>query len=161
AAGMLPQHVVVHAAYVLNTASPEADKAERSAVALTKELERTSALGVLGCCFHPGSAGEGDVERAVARVGGAVTRAVESVPDGAGGVTETPAGAGRTVGRTPEEIGGMLARVPAPLRARAGYGLDTCHLFAAGHDITASASALRDILDRFTDAAGAPPSFIH
>ena len=36
----------------------------------------------------------------------------------------------------------MLDGVPPALRRRTGYGLDTCHLFSAGHDITASAAAL-------------------
>ena len=74
---------------------------------------------------------------------------------------ENTAGAGATVGRTPEEVGAILAAVPAPLRARAGYGLDTCHLFAAGHDITVSAEALAGILDQFEAAAGEAPSFFH
>jgi deoxyribonuclease IV len=74
---------------------------------------------------------------------------------------ENTAGAGLTMGRTPEEIGMMLADVPDALRARTGFGLDTCHLFSAGHDITASKKALTTILDEFESAAGAPPSFFH
>jgi deoxyribonuclease-4 len=74
---------------------------------------------------------------------------------------ENTAGAGLTVGRTPEEVGAILAAVPAPLRPRTGYGLDTCHLFAAGHDITASPAAFEAVLDAFEQAAGEPPSFFH
>jgi deoxyribonuclease-4 len=51
--------------------------------------------------------------------------------------------------------------VPAALRARTGYGLDTCHLFAAGHDITASPAALTAVLDAFEAATGEPPAFLH
>jgi deoxyribonuclease-4 len=74
---------------------------------------------------------------------------------------ENTAGAGLTVGRTPEEVGAILAAVPRNLRARTGYGLDTCHLFAAGHDISVSAAALTGILDAFEEAAGEPPAFFH
>jgi deoxyribonuclease IV len=161
AAGILGAHVVVHAGYVLNTASPEPEKADRAALALAKELERTSALGAMGCCFHPGSAGTGALEDAVARVGDAVTQALEAHPEGARVLVENTAGAGRTVGRTPAEVAGILARVPQALRARTGYGLDTCHLFAAGHDIAASPAALRDVLDAFAEATGEPPAFFH
>ena len=42
-----------------------------------------------------------------------------------------------------------------------GHGLDTCHLFAAGHDISASPGALRGVLDAFSDAVGAPAAFFH
>lgn len=156
-----PSHVLVHAGYVLNTASPEPDKAEKAARALAKELERTTALGAMGCCFHPGSAGTGDLASAIARAGDAVGHAIESVPKGARVLIENTAGGGKTVGRTAAEVAAMLERVPAPLRARAGYGLDTCHLFAAGHDIAASADALRGVLDAFCDATGEQPAFLH
>ena len=53
AAGIAPRHVLVHGAFVLNTASPEETKAARAKSALAKELERSTALGVGGCCFHP------------------------------------------------------------------------------------------------------------
>lgn len=161
AAGIAPDHVIVHAGYVLNTASPEEEKASRAAIALAKELERTSALGVRGCCFHPGSAGTSDVASAIARVGDAVTAALEAVPNGARVLVENTAGAGKTVGRTPEEVAGILARVPAALRSRAGYGLDTCHLFAAGHDIGRSPESQRAVLDAFADATGEAPAFFH
>jgi deoxyribonuclease-4 len=66
-----------------------------------------------------------------------------------------------TMGKTPEEIGAVLREIPAPLRRRTGYGLDTCHLFSAGHDITASPAALKRVLDAYESAAGSPPAFFH
>src|SRR6185503_13305603 len=51
-----PVNVVVHAAYVLSVATPEDEKWARASAGLTKELERSSALGVGAVCFHPGSA---------------------------------------------------------------------------------------------------------
>lgn len=161
AAGIAPANVVVHAGFVLNTASPEPEKAEKAANALARELERTTALGALGCCFHPGSAGTGDVESALARVAQAVTRAIETVPDGSRVLIENTAGAGKTVGRTPGEVASILSAVPAALRRRTGYGLDTCHLFAAGHDIAASPESLRGVLDAFAEATGENPAFFH
>jgi deoxyribonuclease-4 len=152
---------LVHAAYVLNTASPEADKYERAAGGLAKELERTTQLGAFGFCFHPGSAGTSDPASAVARVGDAITRALESVDGTTRVLIENTAGAGRTMGRTPEEIAGMLQRVPAALRGRAGYGLDTCHLFASGLDLHTSPASASALIDRFCDIIGEPPSFLH
>ncbi len=55
----------------------------------------------------------------------------------------------------------MLAAVPVALRPRTGYGLDTCHLYAAGLDITVSPAALTAVLDGFEAATGERPSFIH
>ena len=159
--GIPGSRCLVHAAYVLNTASPEPDKYERAAGGLAKELERTTQLGIFAFCFHPGSAGDSDPAAAVARAGDAITRALESVPGSGRVLIENTAGAGRTMGRTPEEIAGMLQRVPAALRPRAGYGLDTCHLFASGLDFHSSPGAARALLDRFVDIIGERPSFLH
>jgi deoxyribonuclease-4 len=74
---------------------------------------------------------------------------------------ENTAGAGTTVGRDAEEIGAILGALPKAARARAGYGLDTCHLYSSGHDIAASAESLHAVLDEFEDATGEPPSFFH
>ncbi len=162
--GLAPRAVFVHAAYVLNTASPEEEKALRAKTGLAREYERTTALGAYGCCFHPGSAGESAPEDAAVRVGRAIAHALATVPESASGtrvLIENTAGAGRTMGRTPEEIAIMLEQVPRALRHRTGYGLDTCHLFAAGHAIHESAEGLRAVLDRFESVIGEPPAFFH
>jgi deoxyribonuclease IV len=65
------------------------------------------------------------------------------------------------MGRSAAEIARMLARVPGDARHRTGYGLDTCHLFAAGYDIASSPDALRAVLDEFEQAIGEPPRFFH
>ena len=160
-AGIAPAHVVVHSAYVLNTASNDEEKWVRARDGLAKELERSSALGVGQLCFHPGAATGGDRASAARRVAKAITHALETVESETRVLIENTAGAGLTMGRTPEEIGMMLEDVPMSLRERTGYGLDSCHLFAAGHDISESKAALTRILDEFEEAAGAPPSFFH
>jgi deoxyribonuclease-4 len=66
-----------------------------------------------------------------------------------------------TLGRKAEEIGAILSAVPKRLRHRTGYGLDTCHLLASGHDITRSEAELRRVLDEFEKAAESPPAFFH
>lgn len=161
-AGIAPRHVVVHAAYVLNTATPDEAKWARARDGLARELERSTALGAGAVCFHPGAATDGDRDAACARVARAITHALEQLPGGGTRLlVENTAGAGTTVGRTPEEVGAILAAVPAALRARTGYGLDSCHLYAGGHDIAASPAALARVLDAFEDAAGEPPAFFH
>lgn len=162
AAGIRAEHVVVHAAYVLNCATPETDKWERAAGGLAKEFERSTRLGVGGVCFHPGAAKDGDRDAAMARVSEAMRRALTAVPSGRTRLLiENTAGAGTTVGRTADEVGAMLGGIPAEMRARTGYGLDTCHLFAAGHPIAESRAALTRVLDDFESATGEPPAFFH
>lgn len=156
-----PRHVLAHAAYVLNTATPEEDQWARAAAGLAKELERSTALGIGAACFHPGAAKDGDRPAALKRVARAITQALQAVDGDTRILIENTAGAGLTVGRTPDEVGGILDLVPPKLRPRTGYGLDTCHLFAAGHDITGSAAELANVLDQFEAATGEPPAFFH
>jgi deoxyribonuclease IV len=160
-AGIQRRYVVVHGAYVLNTATDDETKWGRARAGLLKELERSTALGVGSVCFHPGAATSGDREASTERVARAITDALEAVPGTTRLLVENTAGAGQTVGRTPSEIGSILGAVPSRLRPRTGYGLDTCHLFASGLDITASEAALRGILDEFEEAAGEAPAFFH
>lgn len=160
-AGIDARQVVAHAAYVLNTATHEEEKWPRASAGLTKELERSTALGIGAVCFHPGAAKDGDRAAAVTRVAQAITAALEAVAGETRLLVENTAGAGATIGRTPEEVAGILSAVPKALRARTGYGLDTCHLFAAGHDIASSTSSLSKVLDAFEEATGEPPGFFH
>ena len=154
-------HVVTHAAYVLNTATPEEEKAQRARDGLAKELERSSALGVGAICFHPGAATDDNREAAAERVAQAIVHAVERVPGSRTRVlVENTAGAGRTFAKTAAEVGSILLHVPRALRSRTGYGLDTCHLFASGYDLRAPDAVTR-ILDEFEAETGEPPGFVH
>jgi deoxyribonuclease-4 len=156
-----PERIVVHAAYVLNTATPDAPKWTRARDGLAKELERSTALGAGAVCFHPGAATDGDREAAAERIATAIVHALETVRGDTRLLVENTAGAGTTMARTPEEIGAILDHVPKRLRARTGYGLDTCHLYASGFDLRQSAETLRGVLDAFEDATGEPPAFFH
>jgi deoxyribonuclease-4 len=90
----------------------------------------------------------------------AMNAALEAVPGSTRLLVENTAGAGNTFGRGPEEVGDVLSRIPAALRPRAGYGLDTCHLFASGFDIR-KREELEHVLDEFEAATGEPPAFFH
>jgi deoxyribonuclease IV len=159
--GISPEHVVVHAAYVLNTATEDPTKLARARAGLRKELERSTALGVGSVCFHPGAATSGTREAAAVRVSQAITEALQAVAGGTRLLVENTAGAGMTLGRTAVEVGAILHAIPSELRHRTGYGLDTCHLLASGHDITRSEKDLTRVLDDFEAATGEPPSFFH
>ena len=162
ASEIAPERIVVHAAYVLNTATPAETKWVRARDGLAKELERSTALGAGAVCFHPGAATDGDREAAAERIATAIIHALETVKGSTTRVlVENTAGAGSTMARTPEEVGAILAHVPKRLRARTGYGLDTCHLFASGYDLRESPAAVRGVLDAFEAAAGERPGFFH
>ncbi len=156
-----PEHVMVHAAYVLNTATEDEIKLARARAGLRKELERSTGLGVGSVCFHPGAATSGDRTAAAERVARAIADALDAVQGGTRLLVENTAGAGMTLGRKAGEVGAILHAVPARLRQRTGYGLDTCHLLASGHDVTRSEEDLTRVLDEFEEATGTPPAFFH
>lgn len=159
--GIAPEHVVVHGAYVLNTATEDETKLARARAGLRKELERSTALGVGSVCFHPGAATSGTREAAAERVAQAITEALDAVQGETRLLVENTAGAGMTLGRTAAEVGAILRSVPTGLRERTGYGLDTCHLLASGHDIRRSEAEFTRVLDEFEAATGNRPSFFH
>ncbi|HEU4722436.1 MAG TPA: deoxyribonuclease IV [Gemmatimonadaceae bacterium] len=156
-----PERVVVHAAYVLNVATPDETKWTRARDGLAKELERSSALGVGAVCFHPGAATDGDREAAAERIAAAIVHALDGTKGATRLLVENTAGAGQTMARTAEEVGSILAHVPKRLRARTGYGLDTCHLFASGYDLRVSKDEVTRVLDAFEESTGERPGFFH
>ena len=157
-----PRFVVAHGAYVLNTATPDEEKSSRARAGLAKELERSTALGIGAICFHPGAATDDNREAAAERVAMAIVHALEHVQGSSTRVlVENTAGAGRTFAKTAAEVGAILRHVPKPMRARTGYGLDTCHLFSSGYDLRASDDAVTRVLDEFEEETGEAPGFMH
>jgi deoxyribonuclease-4 len=158
--GMHREHVMVHSAYVLNVSTGDSNIWSRAAAGLAKEMERSTTLGVGMVCFHPGSAKD-SAEAAAERVAEAMTGALRGVTGATRLLVENAAGAGTTFGRTAEEVGLVLRNLPQDVRARAGYGLDTCHLYASGYDIAHSSDLLLGVLDAFQAECGEPPAFFH
>jgi deoxyribonuclease IV len=156
-----PAAVVVHAAYVLSVATPDDDKWARASAGLTKEMDRSSKLGAGCVCFHPGSAGSSPRSASAKRIAKAIIVALESIDSSTRLLIENTAGAGNTMGRTADEVGEILSDIPKSLRPRTGYGLDTCHLFSSGYDITKSKKAFAAVIDEFEKKTGEAPSFFH
>ena len=157
--GMKPEHVMVHAAYVLNLAIQD-ERWERARDGIRKELERSDMLGVGGVCFHPGSCTDSEAE-GIKRIAKALTEAMDAVDTDVKLYVENTAGGGRTIGRNPDEVAGILENIPDRHQKRIGYGLDTCHLFSSGYDVAESKAKFTEILDSFEKAAGRKPSFFH
>ncbi len=129
--GLAP--VVAHASYLLNLASPDEAKRERSVDAMVDELERCEALGISSLIFHPGASLSDTLKAGVNRV----ARSLNEVHRRCAGyrttiLLETTAGQGSTIGHRFEQLGAIRHRVNEPQRL--GICLDTCHLFAAGYD---------------------------
>lgn len=128
------QFSAVHDSYLINLASPDDALRDRSIVCFGNELARCARLGVDCVVTHPGNATDDDFDSAVARNADAVTAVLEE-SSGVAVLFETTAGAGRVLGATFEQLGAIMARIPAVLQDRVGVCFDSCHVWAAGYDL--------------------------
>jgi deoxyribonuclease-4 len=136
AAGLTP--VVSHASYLINLATADPMLRAQSIEALIDELDRATALGLLGVVIHPGTCTSGTEDEGLRLIAGAVRTAFKARPRRRTMVLfEHTAGQGRTLGYRFEHLAAILEHLDGS--PRAGVCLDTCHLVASGYDITADA----------------------
>jgi len=146
------RQVISHASYLINLASPKDELIEKSLAAHIDELQRAEALGLIGAVLHPGAHTGSGEEAGIAKVAESLNRIHDELPDVATlTLLETTAGQGTTLGRTFEELAGMIDGVEA--KNRVGICLDTCHIFAAGYDIR-TAEGVTKMLDDFDRIIG-------
>jgi deoxyribonuclease IV len=128
--------VSVHAAYLINVASPDPDLWEKSYQALKDEVERASALGADFITFHPGSYMNSSEQEGLDAIVRAVRRLLDETADTAPDTVvclETMAGQGTNLGGRFEHLAYILQN--AGPSDRLGVCFDTCHVFSAGYDI--------------------------
>jgi deoxyribonuclease IV len=122
----------VHASYLINLGSPPGDLREKSIEALTDELTRCDQIGAPHLVLHPGSNPETD--RGLTLIAEGLDRAFAAHKGDCLLLLETAAGQGSALGRTFEELREIRTRSKNP--DRIAVCLDTCHVFAAGYDIS-------------------------
>ena len=142
---------LIHAVYLINTATEDPEMREKSLTALTNALRSGALIGADAVVLHAGSALKGDVDAAIAR-SGAVIREALAESEGIALHLENTAGAGGTLGRSFQELAALLDAAGGG--DRLGICLDSCHLFATGYDIR-TPEGLSDVLDDFGKTVGA------
>ncbi|RGC67983.1 putative endonuclease 4 [Micromonospora sp. MW-13] len=130
--------VFVHASLLVNLGSPTPATVERSAQTLAHALRRGRAIGALGVVFHAGSAVDtGHADAAMRQVREALLPLLDETL-AAGGpllLVEPSAGGGRSLASRVEQLGPYLDAVDR--HPGLGVCFDTCHAWAAGHDLAA------------------------
>lgn len=130
----------VHAPYLVNVASRDPAVHERSTTNLEFALARCARLGARGVVVHAGSAGGDDRAVALRRAADTLLRLLDRV-DGADVLVEMTAGSGNLLAGTVEQVAELLHACDDDPRVR--VCVDTCHLFAAGVDLTRPAGRRR------------------
>ena len=145
--------VFVHAPYLINVASPDPVVRARSATLLGHCLERAAALGARGVVVHAGSAITADRQAGLGRVRQTLLPLLDALPEGREGpdlLIEPMAGQGSMLCAGIGDIAPYLAALD--WHPHALLCLDTCHLFAAGHDLTA-VDGVATVLAELAEAA--------
>jgi deoxyribonuclease-4 len=135
--------VAAHSSYLINCASADREVRKKSWAALAEELGRCERLGIPALIFHPGS--HEDAAEGAKLVIEAMERALAAVPGKGRLLLENTAGQGSNLGWRFEGLAALRDGLPAASRRRTGVCVDTCHLFAAGYDVTTEAGYERTI----------------
>jgi deoxyribonuclease-4 len=162
------RRLVSHNSYLVNLASPDAGNLAKSIACERTELERCEQLGVPVSVAHPGAhlgaarkpkdpndldAEPGEDELAGLR---RIAKAIDGIHRDLKGyrvriALETTTGSGTNLGYAFHHLGRIRDMVKEP--ERIAYCIDTCHVFAAGYDVSTPAKA-KAVLERFDAEAG-------
>jgi deoxyribonuclease IV len=126
------ESVYIHAVYLINCASPDAEVREKSLRSLTHAVCIGDAIGAAGVVFHPGSGKSAATPETFDLIATAM-REVLAETERCELLLENTAGAGGTVGRSFAELAEVIARAGGDQRI--GVCLDSCHLLASGHEV--------------------------
>ncbi|MEU5943266.1 deoxyribonuclease IV [Micromonospora sp. NPDC047548] len=147
--------VFIHASLLVNLGSPTAVTVQRSAETLAHALRRGRAIGARGVVFHAGSAVDaGHAEAAMRQVRETLLPLLDDAASAGGPMllVEPSAGGGRALASRVEQLGPYLDAVDR--HPGMGVCFDTCHAWAAGHDLAAE-GGMTATLDALVAAVGA------
>jgi deoxyribonuclease IV len=127
----------IHTPFLVNVGSPTDATVEQSLASIAHNLARGAQLGCEGVVVHAGSAvGEDRYADALTQLHERLLPVLEAAdPAGPRLLIEPTAGGGKALAATVEELGPYFAALEDhPL---VGVCFDTCHAWAAGHDLAA------------------------
>ena len=152
----------VHAPYLINFGSHTEATADNSVRSLRHSLRRGREIGALGVVVHTGAATGGrDRGTALTQVRELLLPLLDELThdDDPWLLLEPTAGQGASLCSQVRDLGpyfDVLDRHP-----RLGVCLDTCHVFAAGHDLTAPGGTRRTLDELESVAGGGRLRLIH
>ncbi|MGC9946251.1 MAG: deoxyribonuclease IV [Bryobacteraceae bacterium] len=136
--------LAIHVNYLVNLASRDPAIRTRSIASFRGELQRAAAIGAEYLVLHPGSYKGQSLEEGIAGFVLGLRDAAEGFSRG--GVTvllENTVGCGAQIGGRFEQLRAIRDYAAELSDMPVGYCLDTCHLLAAGYDVS-SDTGLRE-----------------
>jgi len=127
--------VIAHDSYLINLGSPDAALVQKSREAFLHEMERCDLLNIPYLVTHPGAhVGQGE-EWGLKRIAESIDWVHERNDDFKVNIAlEVTAGQGSSLGYKFEHLTTIIEHARHPERIK--VCIDTCHIFAAGYDIS-------------------------
>jgi len=146
------RHVIAHDSYLINLCATNPEILRKSREALLDEVRRCAALGIGLLNFHPGAhMGAGERE-GIALIADSLNWVhAQSAGTPVMSVLETTAGQGSAIGYRFDQLRAIIDAVEDP--GRMAVCIDTCHIFAAGYDISTE-EGYADTIDEFDRVLG-------
>jgi deoxyribonuclease-4 len=143
----------VHAPFLINLGSPTEDTYKNSLASTAYSLKRASDIGALGVVVHTGSAVKEDfVDKAWKQITKGMMPILQKLTDDSPMLLLEPtAGQGQSLVKKLDDLSHYLKALE--YHPKVGICLDTCHVFAAGHDI-AKKGGMKETLDLLVEIAG-------
>jgi deoxyribonuclease-4 len=144
--------VVAHDSYLINLCAADAEILRKSREAFVDELQRCEMLSIPYLNFHPGShigKGEGEGIKLIIEslnIAHERTKGFQVLS-----VLETTAGQGTAIGYRFEHLRKIIDGIDEP--ERMSVCIDTCHIFAAGYDISTE-EGYEKTMQEFDDVVG-------
>ncbi len=144
----------VHAPFLINLGSPTVGTYENSVASTAYSLKRGAEIGALGVVIHTGSAVDvNNVENAWKQIHEGMMPVLNALGEDAPMLLLEPtAGQGQSLVKKLDDLTNYLKALE--YHPKVGICLDTCHVFAAGHDI-AKKGGMTETLDLLIEIAGA------
>ena len=143
----------VHAPFLINLGSPTKGTYENSLASTSYSLKRGREIGAKGVVIHTGSAvDEGHVKKAWQQISKGVMPILKKLEkDDPWLLLEPTAGQGQSLVRKLDDLTKYLEALE--WHPKVGVCLDTCHVFAAGHDIK-SVGGMKKTIDLLVEIVG-------
>ena len=129
--------LVSHAAYILNCASK--DKWDKKLMTAIDDIMTIDSLGGIGSVFHVGKYLKLDISEATDNMREFIVKVVSDtgkIGCKADFILETAAGQGTECLVDLKEFGKFFLSIDAETRKRVKVCIDTCHVFAAGYELS-------------------------
>jgi deoxyribonuclease-4 len=142
--------ISAHTGYLINPAG-DGENLEKSITLLKDELSRAGKLGIKYLVLHPGNHKDKGIEEGIKTISRNLDEIFSEDETGVEILLETTAGQGSSVGHKFEHIRDIIAASKYPHRL--GVCLDTCHIFAAGYNISTE-EGYKKTIDDFNNSIG-------